>query len=220
MRNSKTIMKKSNISVTLEKAREWYNSGNTALQEVALQAFNKNELEHDFRNIKTLEDACNVLGLDYFNISCKATNIANISKASAAMFKVNIIRKALHIGQSLSLINNPRNSNIYYPYNPFITKNATLYDEEMKINGMGVIGAIKSEGALYYVLGGDANAGGSAGLGYFYSSSGVGAAEASTGFLGCANEEIARHFGKYFGMLITEAKFGDIEDFEIIDVRY
>ncbi len=219
MRNSKTIMKKSNISVTLEKAREWYNSGNTALQEVALQAFNKDELEHDFRNIKTFEDACNALGLDYFNISCKATNIANISKASAAMFKVNIIRKALHIGQSLSLINNPRNSNIYCPYNPFITKVATLYDEEMRTNGMGVIGAIKSEGALYYVLGGYADTGG-ASLGYFYSHTGVGTAEASTGFLGCANEEIAEHFGKYFGMLITEAKFGDIEDFEIIDVRY
>lgn len=36
------------------------------------------------------------------------------------------------------------------------------------------------------------------------------------GFLGCASKEIAEHFGKYFGMLITEAKYGDMVDFEII----
>ena len=53
-------------------------------------------------------------------------------------------------------------------------------------------------------------------LGYFYSSFGVGLADANVGFLGCANEEIAQHLGKYFGMLITEAKYGDMVDFEII----
>lgn len=42
-------------------------------------------------------------------------------------------------------------------------------------------------------------------------------AVAAVGFLGCASEEIAQHFSKYFGMLITEAKFGDIIDFEIIE---
>ena len=40
------------------------------------------------------------------------------------------------------------------------------------------------------------------------------------GFLGCASEEIARHFGKYFGMLITEAKYGDLPDFEIVSRTY
>lgn len=44
----------------------------------------------------------------------------------------------------------------------------------------------------------------------------MGAAHANIGFLGCANEEIAQHLGKYFGMLITEAKYGDMVDFEII----
>lgn len=55
-------MKERNITVTLEKAREWYNSGNTTLKEVALQAFNKNELnEFDFTRIKTFEDALTAL---------------------------------------------------------------------------------------------------------------------------------------------------------------
>ena len=55
-------MKERNITVTLEKAREWYNSGNTTLKEVALQAFNKNELnEFDFTRIKTFEDSVTAL---------------------------------------------------------------------------------------------------------------------------------------------------------------
>ena len=33
-----------NITITLEKAREWYNSSNTSLKEIVLQAFSKEEL--------------------------------------------------------------------------------------------------------------------------------------------------------------------------------
>ena len=33
-----------NITITLEKAREWYNSGYSSLKEIALQAFSKEEL--------------------------------------------------------------------------------------------------------------------------------------------------------------------------------
>ena len=81
---------------------------------------------------------------------------------------------------------------------------------------MKVIGKIKSEREEYNVLGGRADNGGIAGLGYFGSYAGVGFADANFGFLGCASKEIAQHLGKYFGMLITEAKYGDIVDFEII----
>ena len=80
---------------------------------------------------------------------------------------------------------------------------------------------IKSEGEEYNVFGGGADNGGDAGLGYFYSYNGVGSSFADVGFLGCANEEIAQHFGKYFGMLITEAKYGSIiNDFEIVESKY
>ena len=81
---------------------------------------------------------------------------------------------------------------------------------------MEIIGKIKSEGEEYNVLGGRAVNGGLAGLGGFYSYNGVGNVDANIGFLGCATEEIAKHFGKYFGMLITEAKYSDMVDFEII----
>lgn len=48
-----------------------------------------------------------------------------------------------------------------------------------------------------------------------------GSAGANSGFLGCATKEIAEHFGKYFGMLITTAKYADIvKGFEIIESKY
>ena len=55
-------MEERNITVTLNKAKEWFNSGNATLKEIALQAFNKNELnEFDFTRIKTFEDALTAL---------------------------------------------------------------------------------------------------------------------------------------------------------------
>lgn len=209
-----------NITITLEKAKEWYNSGNDSLKEIALQAFSRDELLYNYRNIKSLSDACEVLGFDYVGITAMALSIARFSKSSAAMFKLNIIRKALNLGQDLHLTKDPEDSYIYYPYNPFVTKSSTYYKDKINLGKMEVIGKIKSEGEEYNVLGGGAADGGYAGLGRFYSDYGVGYSSANVGFLGCANEEIAQHLGKYFGMLIIEAMYGDMADFEIIENKY
>lgn len=49
--------------------------------------------------------------------------LKSVSKASAAMFKLNIIRKALNLGQDLHLTKNSEHSHLYYyPFNPFITE--------------------------------------------------------------------------------------------------
>ncbi len=209
-------MKERNVTVTLNKAKEWFNSGNATLKEIALQAFDKDELTYNFKNITTFKKACEALGLNYDDMFYITKNIATISKASAAMFKLNIIRKALNLGQDLHLTKDLEDSYIYYPYNPFVTKNSTYYKSEINSGKMEVIGKIKSEGEEYNVLGGNTTTSGSAGLGLFDSSTVVGFADATIGFLGCANREIAQHLGKYFGMLITEAKYGDMVDFEII----
>ena len=213
-------MEKRNITITLEKAVEWYNSGNDSLKEVALQAFSRDELLYNYRNIKSLSDACEVLGFDYVGIITIALSIAKFSKSSAAMFKLNIIRKALNLDQDLHLTKDPEDSYIYYPYNPFAPKGSTYYKSDINSGKIEVIGKIKSEGKEYNVLGGSADNGGNAGLGSFRSEAGMGAAYANVGFLGCANKEIAQHLGKYFGMLITEAKYGDMVDFEIIENKY
>ena len=44
-------METRNISVTLEQAREWYNSGNNTLRTLALNAYTKEELELDYNSI-------------------------------------------------------------------------------------------------------------------------------------------------------------------------
>lgn len=209
-------MEKRNITITLEKAKEWYNNGNDSLKEVALQAFSRDELLYNYRNIKSLSDACEVLGFDYVGITAMALSIARFSKSSAAMFKLNIIRKALNLGQDLNLTKDPEDSYIYYPYNPFVTESCTYFDSDINEGKVEVIGKVKSEGTLYSVLGGYAPYGGYTGLGSFSSGAGVGFAGTGVGFIGCANKEIAQHFGKYFGMLITEAKYADIVDFEIV----
>lgn len=215
-------MKERNVTVTLSKAREWFNSGNATLREVALQAFSKDELVCSFKNITAFKEACEVLGLDYITTVSAAESIAYYSKSSAAMFKLNIVRKALNLGTHLHFVENPRTSYIYYPNNPFITKDegSRYYSKELNSGILKVIGEIRAEGISYYVLNGPAYSDGNVGLGSFRYSTSSGDANASTGFLGCASKEIAEHFGKYFGMLITEAKYADIiKDFEVTRCR-
>ena len=204
-------MKERNMTVSIAQARDWFNSGNKQLQELALQVFDRKELTSDFRHIVTFKDACKVLR---YSFSRTNSIIRTFSRSTSAMFKLNIIREALNLGQDLHLTKDPKGSCIYYPYNPF------CYKDELDSGEMEIIGKIRSEGTTYNVLGGGADSGG-AGLGSFDSFNGVGSAYANIGFLGCASMEIADHFGKYFGMLITTAKYADIiKDFEVIESKY
>lgn len=217
-------METRNLTVTLEKAKEWYNSGNESLKEVALQAFSKEELTvFDFTRVRTFEDA--LTALEYTEstkvyIRNTINDISMCSKASAAMAQLNIVRKALNLGQNLHFVKNPKDSYIYFPTNPFITKSSNFYKEEIDSGEIKIIGEIKSEGEEYYVLSGCFDYSCYEGLGSFFTSTPVGGYDTGCGFLGCASKEIAQHFGKHFGMLITEAKYGDMIDFEIISDHY
>ena len=206
------------LNVSIDMAREWYNGSDEVLRKLALECYSVDELKVvSFEEIKTFEDAVNVLNLNIDDVYITINRLEKISKASAAMFKLNIIRKALNLGQDLHLTKGPENSYIYYPYNPFVTNSSTYYKSDINSGKMEVIGKIKSEGEEYNVLGGYAFGGDSAGLGFFYYPYGVGHAYSDFGLLGCANKEIAQHLSRYFGMLITEAKYGDMVDFEILD---
>ena len=213
--------KERNVTITLDKAIEWFNSSNATLKEIALQAFGKEELTaFDFTRIKTFEDACNTLSIDRKAVNYLVHVMNGISKASVAMFKLNIIRKALNLGHNLHLIKDPKDSHLYYPYNPLVNKSSLYYRSELDSGEMEVIGKVKSEGILYNVLGGVAGSRGGTGFSCFRPYGDVGFADADVGFLGCASLEIAQHFGKYFGMVITEAKYSDMLDFEIIENKY
>lgn len=214
-------MKESYVKLSIDDAIEMYHSGNEKFKKIALDAFGEIKLNYNFRLVKTLEDACNALDLNYICVVKEADSIANFSKSSAAMFKLNIVKKALNLNRDLHFTNGPKKSYIYYPFNLLVSDGSTYYEEELNSGEMEIIGKIKVEGEEYKVLSGCSPTHGShVGLGCFYFDGGFGVACCSFGFLGCSNKEIAEHFSKYFGMLITEAKFGDLPDFEIIEDKY
>lgn len=213
-------MKARNIKITFSDAIELYNSGNERLKMLVLNAFTEKELSHRFIRIQTLQDACMALNLDTTDIIRKANDIAKVSKASAAMFKLNIIRKALNLGYDLHLTKDHGDYGIYHPHNPFLVEDSTYFESDIDSGKMEIIGKIFSDGMPYNVLSGWAGRNGGNGLGSFQYCDGVGHPEADNGFLGCATREIAEHFGKYFGMLIIEAMYGDLPGFTIIEEKY
>lgn len=205
-----------NVTLTLEKAREWFNSDSVELKEVALQAFTREELTIPrFESIKTFENAMDALGWDLKYRRFIRTHIEEVSTyspASAAMIKLSIIRKALNLGENMELTK----GNIYYPYNPFITKSSTHYDNEIKEGLMSVVAEFEYKDQRYRLVGGCAYYGSTSGLGYFDSSDGVSGAFSNVGFLGCATRVIAQHFGKYFAKVIFDAKYGDTVKYQWI----
>ena len=208
------------LDISIDMAREWYNSGNETLRKLALECYSVDELKVvSFEEIKTFEDAVNELGKDIEHVNFIVNVLKHQSKASAAMYKLNIVRKALNLGQDLHLTKDPEDSYIYHPYNPFAAKDSADFRNKHKFSKLEIIGKIKIKKEEHYVLGGGSNIGGYTVLGDWDYYNGIGYVTAAIG-LGCASEEIAQHLSRYFGMLITEAKFGDLDGFEIIERKY
>lgn len=174
-----------------------------------------------FNEIKTFKDAARTLGLNLDWISIIISELEKVSKASAATFKLNIVKKALNLGQDLHLARNPENSYLYYPFIPLLLTNSyNWFNRELRSGEMEVIGMVKSDDEEYYVLGGSAEDCGYKGFGCFGPEKSIGGGYANVGFMGCASREICQHLSRYFGMLVTEAKYGDLPDFEIIEEKY
>lgn len=215
-------METRNISLSLGEAKEWYNSDNESLKELALQTFSKEELTaFDFTRIKTFEDALTALNYTESTkvyIRNTINDVSMYSRASAAMYKLNIIRKALNLCHGLHLTKRQDDEPyVYSPCNPIMTKDSKYFDDELNHGKMFIIGSFKYDGEIYDVLGGCSMCGGIGGLSAFTPFYKYGDADTDNGLFGCATEAIAEHFGKYFGMLITEAKYGDLPGFEIVD---
>ena len=211
-----------NMIVTIDEAREMYNSGNKTLKDLALKVFSEEELNQStYSEIKTFEDAVTVLGMSIDDENSIVNTLKERSKAMAAMYKLNIIRKALNLGQNLHLIKSANeDSLVYCPKNPFIAKGSTYYKNDIEWCRMEIIGRFNNDGIEYFVLNGDPSISGHSGLAVYDGLICVAHAKTDFAFLGCASAEIAKHFGKYFGMLITEAKYGDVDDFTITNDKY
>lgn len=199
-------MKTNTISINIELAKEWYNSNNAKLKELALQAFKEEDLQFSFRDIRSFEDACNALNLDYDKVFQLYTIIAMTSKASAAMYQLNIIRKALNLGYNLHF----KRGDIYVPFNPIVGQTSDFFDEELKDYKIACVGTIHLNDTTYNILGGSAKENHGIGLGDFNPDIQASGGLESYGFLGCATKEIAAHFSLYFGYTITVAKYGDL----------
>lgn len=208
--------------VTIDEAREMYNSGNKTLKDLALKVFSEDELNQStYSEIKTFEDAVTVLGMSIDDENSIVNTLKKRSKAMAAMYKLNIIRKALNLGQNIHLIKSANeDSLVYCPKNPFIAKGSTYYKNDIEWCRMEIIGRFNNDGIEYFVINGDPGISGHSGLAVYDGLICVAHAKTEFAFLGCASAEIAEHFGKYFGMLITEAKYGDVDDFTITNDKY
>ena len=215
-------MIKRNVTITLEKAIEWYNSDDESLKDLALQAFTKVELIHNFRDITTFKKACDTLGYNYDDILSKINSIAEISKASAAMFKLNIVRKALNAGYDMHISRNvDGQKGSYYPFFALVIKGSTCYRGAKEIDKYEKLGEFTSEKYTYEVFYvGTYSEIDYEGLCKYNNHRRYSFISIDNGLLGCATEDISRHLGKYFGMLIMEAMYADIVDFEIVEEKY
>ena len=196
-------MESRNISLTLEKAKEWYNSGNEALKEAALQAFTEDELKTmRFSEIKSFEDAYEALGMSHFEVSEKLEYFypsfpKDLCNHLAAIYKLDIILKALNGDWEPSLTKG-------IAYDPVLWIHPAGYGaaRTAKERGWKVCQSFITEGREYSLISGhyliSHNGLSNFGTGYGMSSTAL-------GLLSCKSSEIAIHMSTYFAKEIFEA---------------
>ena len=194
-------MESRNVTLTLEKAREFYNSGNAALKEVALQAFTKEELTiPKWQNIRTFEDAYRTLGMDLPYLKVDPSVGKSIADHLYAICKLDIIRRALNGNWKPSLVE----GSIYYPFVRFYPINK----EAKKVaaaNGWRLGPTFIADNRMYTLVGGNYYCCPHAGMANF--SCGYGDILSYPGLLSCKSKEIAEHMSRYFSKEIFEATY-------------
>lgn len=199
-------METRNVKVSLATAREWYKSGNKALKEVALQAFTKEELEGtDYKSITSFEDAVDALGLSRKDELANVKKLANISAHAAAVYKLDVVRKALNGGEIPSLVS----GNVYYPWVRFYPYGKTPSSSDLNRNRGELGESFDHNGKTYVLVGGDYSYCSDCGVGYFCGGSGY--VGANAGLLCCKNSDIAKHMSRHFSRLIFEAVYAQYD---------
>lgn len=199
--NKRITMESRNITLTLEKAKEWYNSGSAELKEVALQAFTQEELTTPkYTDIKTFEDAVKALGMDTSKVesdlNCLACLEGGLGEHLTAIYKLDIIRKALNGADW-----NPKmtEGDIYYGWVRFYKKSRNFPSDKK------IIGNFIADGQKYLLVGGFGTCGYCNGFGSFGSRYGYGSSHADLSLLCCKSLEIAQYMSEQFGKLIFDA---------------
>lgn len=212
------------IKLSIEEGKYLYKnfSEYPIIRDIVLRAYSEYEVNDIFRDITTFEKACSELYIDYNLMRRTADNLAKTSKASAAMFKLNIIRRALNLGRPLYLMRNTnKNEILSYPEVYFMESNSNMLDYRIKEGTLEIIGSFCDDGHEYEVIGGDCTSCIGRGIGNYLDEREYSLSSFASGLFGCGSEEIARHFSRYFGMLMIEAKYGDIiKGFEVSESKY
>lgn len=201
-------MESRNIALTLKKAKEWYNSGSADLREVALQAYTEEELKTpEWQNIKTFEDACYELAMHPYTVvnqNIRAIEQSGIEDSMKnhliAVYKLDIIRKALNKGWKPSLVQ----GNVYYPYIRFYPAGQKAREAAFR-NNWKLGESFIADGKKYTFVCGDfdyCTGGGLSCLGCEY-----GGIHPHLSLLGCKSREIAEHMSRYFSKEIFEATY-------------
>ena len=194
-------MEKRNVSITLEKAKEWYKAGGD-LREIALQAFKESELKsRDFTYVTSWQKACEVLGLCPAEINEKYSTLREIDEQLACLFLLKIILQA---------VNGPdwkanQQDTVHVPWLwSHKEKSDALKWVNEKPETRFYIGSYNVKNKVRYLTGGDCDSFYSFFGPYFsgYSVFGLVAYGAGVSLLACKTADIATHVSKYFGNLI------------------
>lgn len=145
--------------------------------------------ENIMGRIRTYEDAVNYLG-------CVTRDTIYYNRSVNSLAKLQTVLDALNEGHKFNLLT----GTVWYPWVRFFRMKSVPEDAE-------VIGHFRYQGEKFALVGGRASVGGGAGLGYFYSSVGVGDAASPVGMLACKSEEIAKYVSTQFGKLVFDACF-------------
>ena len=158
--------------------------------------------ENIMGRIRTYEDAVNYLG-------CVTRDTIYYNRSVNSLAKLQTVLDALNEGHKFNLLT----GTVWYPWVRFFRMKSVPKDAE-------VIGHFRYQGEKFALVGSFANACGHAGLGYFFSSDGVGVASSTVGLLACKSEEIAKYVSTQFGKLVFEACFArhfNVGEFEWLD---
>lgn len=139
--------------------------------------------------IKSLMDATNEMGV------CLATYMRE-NQSIESLSRLQLIIDALNEGHKFNLLT----GTVWYPWVRFFRMKSVPKDAE-------VIGHFRYQGEKFALVGGCADHGGYAGLGFFNSYNDVGNAYSSVGMLACKSEEIAKYVSTQFGKLVFDACF-------------
>ena len=194
-------METRNVTLTLDKAKGFYNSGNAALREIALQAFTQEELTTSkYTDIKTFEDACLAIGMNINKVARDLNSLTclggGLGENLRAIYKLDIIQKALNGVDWKPKI---AEGNIYCGWVRFYKKPSDIpYNKK-------IIGKFIADGQKYLLVGGFGGCKCYNGLGDFSYWYGYGYSDTNLGLLYCKSAEIAKYMSEQFGKLIFDA---------------